>query len=83
MVGRGASVEQLEQLVRDGHWLAPGLVARVLGVGRTTFHDWLTAGKDPEYDIPIRYRKVGAQRRVDPESVLAILARHREVHGGS
>lgn len=82
MPGRGETVAQLEQRLKDGEWLAPGLAAEVLEVSRTTIHAWLAAGQTPGPEpLPLRHRRVGTHRRCHPEDVLAILAKHREVHG--
>lgn len=82
MVGRGESVDQLEQRLRAGEWLTAGLIAKVLGIGRTTFHDWLETGHTPD-GVALPYRRVGRYRKVDPEAALAALTKHRQIHGPS
>lgn len=71
------SVEQLEQRLRAGEWLPIGLASRVLGVGRTTAHRWLEAGRTPQGDR-LRYRPTPSGYRLfHPEDLLAILEKYR------
>ena len=71
--------EGLERRVRAGEWLTPGEVAVLLGASRATVDRMLTA-EPPQ--LAYRFKPgTGRHREIQPESVLAELARRREVHG--
>jgi excisionase family DNA binding protein len=57
-------------------WLSPGVVAKQLGVGRTTVHEMLNRGQ-------IRYRETpGGHRRCHPDDVRAALTERRRLRRG-
>jgi excisionase family DNA binding protein len=71
-----AEQAELERRLNAGEELSPGEVAALLGVGRTTVHDMIRAGK-------IRYTKTpGGHRRCNPDDVRRLLDERRQVHGG-
>lgn len=81
MVGRGEETEQLRQRLKDGDWLDPGAVAKVLGAGRASVHRWLTAGQTPT-GMRLRHRVTASgYREAHPDDVKAILAAREEIHG--
>jgi excisionase family DNA binding protein len=71
-----AEQAELERRLNAGKELSPGEVAVLLGVGRTTVHDMLNAGK-------IRYTKTpGGHRRCDPVDVRRALDERRRKYSG-
>lgn len=70
-------VADIERRLNADEWLRPGDVALLLGVARSTVHEYLKAGR-------IRYRRKGGgvQRECHPDDVRRLLAEAREVRRG-
>ncbi|MFB9852426.1 hypothetical protein ACFFMR_18790 [Micromonospora andamanensis] len=75
-----ATVEDLEARLRDGAWLLPGEVAKLLDVDRSTVIRAYLLPEPPK----IRFRRragAGGYRECHPEDVRRELAARRQVHG--